>query len=211
MEALCRICFEGADEGDLRHPCRCTGSVGSVHEHCLRRWLDTRGGIANPRCELCHTPYLFLYDTPWEDTQYANALCDSLWSNIGFHFFTQYLFVVISLFLNIHITTYDQLLTLQLTYHLAYIAGFGFLFRIKVQTSARRYARAFFNAEHSTFCAAYCVLWVIASFRCNGQWGQFLALITVQTFLSLFPYFHHKTLCTLNQSRTRRLLEWREN
>jgi hypothetical protein len=38
-----------------------------------------------------------------------------------------------------------------------------------------------------------------------------LALIATQTFLSLFPHFHYNTLCVLNQGRTRRLLDWREN
>ena len=212
MEALCRICYSGPSEnGPLRNPCHCRGSIGAIHERCLFHWIEVQGdgqAVPNPRCELCHTHYLFLYDEPWEDTQYANLLCDSLWSNIGFHFFIQYALVVVMVPFNIYIYTYYNLVSLQIAYHALYLGCFGILFALKLQSSKQRYARAFFNTERSIFLTAYCALWGLAGFRCNGQAAQILALITVQTFLSLFPYFHHQTLCTLNTRRARRLLEY---
>mmetsp|Transcript_54258 Transcript_54258/g.129329 ORF Transcript_54258/g.129329 Transcript_54258/m.129329 type:complete len:430 (+) Transcript_54258:89-1378(+) len=37
-DQMCRICFEGASEGDLVSPCDCEGSQKYVHLSCLRRW-----------------------------------------------------------------------------------------------------------------------------------------------------------------------------
>ncbi|CAL8347392.1 unnamed protein product [Merluccius merluccius] len=46
----CRICFQGAEQGDLLNPCRCDGSVRYTHQHCLLKWISERGGWS---CELC--------------------------------------------------------------------------------------------------------------------------------------------------------------
>ena len=37
-EPMCRYCFEGADEGELLSPCKCSGGQKYVHLDCLRRW-----------------------------------------------------------------------------------------------------------------------------------------------------------------------------
>ncbi|GMS99890.1 hypothetical protein PENTCL1PPCAC_22065, partial [Pristionchus entomophagus] len=34
---MCRMCR--GDEGDLYHPCLCTGSIKYVHQECLLEWL----------------------------------------------------------------------------------------------------------------------------------------------------------------------------
>ncbi|TKS68397.1 E3 ubiquitin-protein ligase MARCH8 [Collichthys lucidus] len=56
---ICRICHcEGDDEYPLIMPCRCTGSLGFVHQACLNQWIkssDTRC------CELCK--YDFIMET----------------------------------------------------------------------------------------------------------------------------------------------------
>ncbi|KAJ3594576.1 hypothetical protein NHX12_003883 [Muraenolepis orangiensis] len=46
----CRICFQGAEQGDLLNPCRCDGSVRYTHQHCLLKWISERGCWS---CELC--------------------------------------------------------------------------------------------------------------------------------------------------------------
>ncbi|XP_071381971.1 E3 ubiquitin-protein ligase MARCHF11 [Centroberyx affinis] len=46
----CRICFQGAEQGDLLNPCRCDGSVRYTHQHCLLKWISERGCWT---CELC--------------------------------------------------------------------------------------------------------------------------------------------------------------
>lgn len=55
---ICRICFEGTDNqecGKLIAPCSCKGSVGYVHDTCLKNWMllrsKCRGSIV--KCELC--------------------------------------------------------------------------------------------------------------------------------------------------------------
>ncbi|KAK2818077.1 hypothetical protein Q7C36_022010 [Tachysurus vachellii] len=51
---LCRICFQGADQGELLSPCRCSGSVRCTHEPCLIKWISERGSWS---CELCYYKY----------------------------------------------------------------------------------------------------------------------------------------------------------
>lgn len=54
---ICRICFDGADAGELVTPCGCTGTQAHVHESCLLRWrklqlVQGKTAAAN-RCEVC--------------------------------------------------------------------------------------------------------------------------------------------------------------
>ncbi|XP_052004037.1 E3 ubiquitin-protein ligase MARCHF4-like [Xyrauchen texanus] len=51
---VCRICFQGAEQGELLSPCRCSGSVRSTHQSCLIRWISERGLWT---CELCYYKY----------------------------------------------------------------------------------------------------------------------------------------------------------
>ncbi|CAG04849.1 unnamed protein product [Tetraodon nigroviridis] len=54
---ICRICHEGGGsvggEG-LLSPCYCTGTLGTVHQSCLERWLSSSN---TSYCELCHTQF----------------------------------------------------------------------------------------------------------------------------------------------------------
>ncbi|XP_028664215.1 E3 ubiquitin-protein ligase MARCHF4-like [Erpetoichthys calabaricus] len=51
---LCRICFQGAEQGELLSPCRCSGSVRCTHQPCLIKWISERGSWS---CELCYYKY----------------------------------------------------------------------------------------------------------------------------------------------------------
>ncbi|XP_062313268.1 membrane associated ring-CH-type finger 4b [Osmerus eperlanus] len=51
---LCRICFQGPEQGELLSPCRCSGSVRCTHQPCLIKWISERGSWA---CELCYYKY----------------------------------------------------------------------------------------------------------------------------------------------------------
>ncbi|XP_026073186.1 E3 ubiquitin-protein ligase MARCH4-like isoform X1 [Carassius auratus] len=51
---VCRICFQGPEQGELLSPCRCSGSVRSTHQPCLIKWISERGSWA---CELCYYKY----------------------------------------------------------------------------------------------------------------------------------------------------------
>ncbi|XP_068422962.1 E3 ubiquitin-protein ligase MARCHF11 [Clinocottus analis] len=62
----CRICFQGAEQGDLLNPCRCDGSVRYTHQHCLLKWISERGCWT---CELCcYRFHVIAIDmkTPWQ-------------------------------------------------------------------------------------------------------------------------------------------------
>ncbi|KAG7464173.1 hypothetical protein MATL_G00184410 [Megalops atlanticus] len=51
---LCRICFQGPEQGELLSPCRCSGSVRCTHQACLIKWISERGSWT---CELCSYKY----------------------------------------------------------------------------------------------------------------------------------------------------------
>ena len=49
---LCRICFEGDKQENLISPCRCSGTISTVHPSCMEHWLKLKAKID---CEICHT------------------------------------------------------------------------------------------------------------------------------------------------------------
>lgn len=69
----CRICYvEVSEENRLKHktlkPCKCIGSVSSVHTECLQKWIESNMTFKQTgstdcywwrsvQCDLCQTPY----------------------------------------------------------------------------------------------------------------------------------------------------------
>jgi hypothetical protein len=52
----CRICYDGAHKkNSLVTPCACKGSIGFIHQKCLRDWVRVS---SSPYCELCKFPYV---------------------------------------------------------------------------------------------------------------------------------------------------------
>lgn len=84
---VCRICHcEGDDECPLIMPCRCTGSLGFVHQACLNQWIkssDTRC------CELCK--FDFIMETKlkplskWEKLQMSKSEMRKIFCSVLFH------------------------------------------------------------------------------------------------------------------------------
>ena len=67
---ICRICFEkdyNETNNTLLHPCKCTGSVKYIHEHCLHEWINKmyfkNKQILHqvPKCELCSYEFDIYY------------------------------------------------------------------------------------------------------------------------------------------------------
>ena len=58
-EDVCRICLESeTPDNELIHPCKCTGTVRSIHEECLKAWLASQAEeMDKAECELCKTPF----------------------------------------------------------------------------------------------------------------------------------------------------------
>ncbi|KAL8847883.1 MAG: hypothetical protein Q9221_007094 [Calogaya cf. arnoldii] len=53
----CRICrSEATKDEPLFYPCKCSGSIKFVHQHCLMEWLTHS---QKKHCELCKTPFRF--------------------------------------------------------------------------------------------------------------------------------------------------------
>ena len=51
---MCRICYGGSEEESLCSPCKCTGSIGFVHQSCMFHWI---GGRPRMFCEICKHKY----------------------------------------------------------------------------------------------------------------------------------------------------------
>lgn len=58
---ICRICLESDETiSRLFTPCRCSGSISKIHEHCLKEWISkTTNASERTRCTLCDTEYIF--------------------------------------------------------------------------------------------------------------------------------------------------------
>ena len=54
-DLICRICFDGESDNKLLiSPCKCTGSMRSVHEECLKKWIiSSVQDIELSTCDIC--------------------------------------------------------------------------------------------------------------------------------------------------------------
>jgi hypothetical protein len=61
VEDICRICLESDENvSKLFTPCRCSGSIYRVHEHCLNEWISkTTNEEEKNKCTICNTVYQF--------------------------------------------------------------------------------------------------------------------------------------------------------
>ena len=55
--ATCRICYEGAEAGELFKPCCCDGTMKYVHVSCLNTWRERGGARAREQCQSCGCCY----------------------------------------------------------------------------------------------------------------------------------------------------------
>eukprot|EP00658_Telonema_sp_P-2_P012227 TRINITY_DN14659_c0_g1_i3.p1 TRINITY_DN14659_c0_g1~~TRINITY_DN14659_c0_g1_i3.p1 ORF type:complete len:214 (-),score=36.23 TRINITY_DN14659_c0_g1_i3:363-1004(-) len=53
--ALCRFCHEDCNPEDLISPCACSGSLHSVHQACLLRWIAR--STVPAQCEVCRSSW----------------------------------------------------------------------------------------------------------------------------------------------------------
>ena len=67
----CRICRSGVDLSDpedepLCTPCKCSGSIGNIHQSCLEQWLAHKHQVPGAAvCELCN--YQFKFEPVYKD------------------------------------------------------------------------------------------------------------------------------------------------
>jgi hypothetical protein len=208
MEDVCRICYEGERQAQpLKHPCRCKGSVGGVHESCLQSWIN--GSASRERCEMCQTPYAFQSSRPIELVEDAQWLCDSVLGNIGPHAFIQYgiLAALVSNPATAPIRLFDICL-MQVVYHLTFLTLFTFFVRRRLRASWRSYWRQVFNFERTFYLAIYLWLWgyLLLTDTLTPLW--IVVDITLQVSLPLFPYFNLQVVNELNAGVQRVLLDY---
>lgn len=193
MEALCRICYEGTERGQgaLRSPCLCRGSVGSVHQICLEQWIGE--DMNRMRCELCGVAYAYAVNRPSEPLGDAIWLCDSVWGTVGLHMLLQgALFSVVG----------GGRREGDVVYHAAFFGLVGCVAWRRLQAPVQVYVAYFFNVERIVCFLLYVLLWW-GSFAAADLWLQMANRVCLQTFLSLLPHFHLRTLEAMNAGQRR--------
>ena len=55
-EEICRFCHYDGKENKLYQPCKCSGSIRSIHSDCLTRWIKATG---KDKCDLCKHSFSF--------------------------------------------------------------------------------------------------------------------------------------------------------
>eukprot|EP00049_Salpingoeca_infusionum_P001370 m.47746 g.47746 ORF g.47746 m.47746 type:complete len:391 (+) comp10994_c0_seq2:714-1886(+) len=104
LEAPCWICY-GTDK-DMPgqrwvRPCKCKGTMARVHETCVLRWIDTKGGRNRDVCPQCKARYKVLGSRPQRFVQLGDAydtvcqiatpamamtwLAGSVWAGLGLY------------------------------------------------------------------------------------------------------------------------------
>lgn len=63
----CRVCY--GENGIFVKPCKCKGDT-NIHEHCLRKWIETSG---RDTCEICHTKYVQKEVFSWQCRKYIHG------------------------------------------------------------------------------------------------------------------------------------------
>lgn len=52
---ICRICHDGESREELVQPCRCAGTMATIHVSCIEKWLSS---INSDKCEICGYKYI---------------------------------------------------------------------------------------------------------------------------------------------------------
>lgn len=104
-EPMCKICLSSENPESLVSPCKCSGSLAYVHQHCLKQWIYKRldkpvypGQFSqyNINCEICKTDYRFnsilqnylSFSLPLEIALYLFLITTGLFASyFGFGFF----------------------------------------------------------------------------------------------------------------------------
>ncbi len=180
---VCRICYEG--DGELRRPCRCSGSVAHVHEACLQQWLTTRE--TNSRCELCHTRFRFRYTQPYEDIRSLDWICMlNMGASVVLHASGALLFGT----------------ALAALFPIPLLALF--LWKNAPRSPFQRYI-SFVTRAYKMFVGGFCITWALVLLLNNPY-----AFIAVQTLMPVLFHFHLETLERMNANRPRTLMDMEE-
>ena len=196
----CRICFDSDEEYPLLRACKCSGSIGHIHEHCLLTWLDTK---QTDSCELCKTSYHITYNRPLESCTELNQLQTYFLVYPSWHLLcTCILQILLSKGLQINPTA--AYLHAQILYQSVY-ASVNFGATLAIIKSPALYLQTLCKSGLGTYVLVHMTLWVYLIL--NKSMDVFIIVsITNQCYLGIYPILHHNVIRLLNQGRIRRLI-----
>jgi len=201
----CRICFEGNEEQPLLQPCKCTGSIGHIHESCLMTWLTVKQSNS---CELCKSPYQTVYNRPLEDHPEINLLQGYFLVYPSWHILNSCILqIILSKFMIVPADI--SYFYAQVLYHSCYIPiSLGAL--AATLRSPRIYLKYLMDTglPFVLFLHMHIWSWLLSlyQFKHTGYTLFMILSIINQCYLGIYPFLHSRAIQQMNQERTRVLV-----
>jgi len=199
----CRICLD--DEKPFLQPCKCSGTMGYVHAHCLRHWIDIQQNEI-PTCELCNTPFRMAYNRPLERHEAITLLNGYFLIYPSWHILAtsicQILFAK-----GMNYSPEISYLYAQLLYHSLYmVANICAVFA--ELHSPRVYLYYIMEANIYTTFFVHVHLWLLLYlFFVLHAYHLFMVFSIVnQCYLGIYPILHSRAIYQMNLERQQILL-----
>ena len=202
---ICRICFEGDDEYPLFEPCICAGSVAHIHEHCLFRWVDTKGQKF-PKCELCKSRYRIIYNRPIEEIDKLTLVRGYFLVYPSWHTLASCILQIILTKLRPWNSMEVNYVFAQLLYQFAYtLINAALLYRSL--RSPMIYLQYAVTEPVVAAILIHVIIWSQVFMTHRSHPNYFMLISTAnQCWLGLYPMIHHTIVKQMNQDRRRVLI-----
>jgi len=202
----CRICFDDDELKPLYHPCKCSGSIGYIHQDCLFTWLKTKQSQP-PSCELCKTPYSIDYDRPYEVNETLHAFQVYFLVYPSWHILST---CILQIFFSklLRIEGGDAYFYAQALYQFCYAFGNTFVILGSLQSPWVYLRLGAHDLGFALFLHTYLWLLIILNFQWTGI-SQFYMTFSIlnQCYLGIYPILHVKVIQKMNQGRKQILLK----
>lgn len=197
----CRICLD--TELPFVQPCKCSGTMGDVHEACLFRWLDIKQSH-RPLCELCKAPFQIRYSHPLEPYEEINRINGYFFVYPSWHILSTCILQILFTKLG-HIPSMEAYLYAQLLYLSVYMPVNSFIV-IGALRSPMLYLH--YAIDEGLFVALFLHthLWILLCVLFLAKNTQILFMflsILNQCYLGIYPILHGQVIRKMNRERRR--------
>jgi RING-variant domain len=197
---VCRICFES--DGELFHPCKCSGTIKYVHTDCVLKWLDLRIE-EGCKCELCKEPFLLKYDKPLEKDILTAPSRSYLLINPTWHVVSQCLIVIVLQKCVKLSQTEASYLIAHITYQSLYLVLCSLYVYYSIKQKERYLAYLMRNYNSALIFVHIILLFITIVLYIDRFYNAFIILATTnQCYLVVYPIMHTNILSKINKERT---------
>lgn len=134
---ICMICQEDTQTSTnpFLTPCRCKGSISSIHRECLEKWMEYSN---RSRCTVCNTKYrIYMKHVVTPPNKFKLMLLSALYGMMGFLFLAAFFFhqhTKSYAFANASVTQTLDFVVITTYSHIAIYLWIGFLSLISILT-----------------------------------------------------------------------------